>query len=239
MSFPIRSVASPWLPFQVFIIVVASLSSVQIAQGQDGENEAKQRTEGTSNEIACELPEIREEILKRVKKDQDARFQFIEVLNSKLPDDAEERAKAEAHRTTLIATMTAVDTENREWLKKVIAKEGWLGASKVGREGAHGAWLLVQHADRDLEFQKECLELMKALPEEEVAKVDIAYLTDRVLCAENKPQLYGTQVVVNDGKAELKEVADREQLDERRASVGLEPIEDYLKRVEEAMGGKQ
>ncbi len=80
---------------------------------------------------------------------------------------------------------------------------------------------LVQHADKDGKFQKRCLELMKSAGKGEVAPVDIAYLTDRVLIAEGKPQRYGTQSVIENGKAMAKNVEDRANLDKRRGSWGL------------------
>ena len=134
----------------------------------------------------------------------------------------------------LVATRMKVDKENREWLKEQIAEHGWLGKSQVGTDGAAAAWLLVQHADMDREFQKECLELMVAAGPEEVAPRNVAYLTDRVLVAEGKPQRYGTQASMVDGKLKLQECEDPDNLDARRAEVGLGPIEEYLQVMREA-----
>jgi Family of unknown function (DUF6624) len=65
----------------------------------------------------------------------------------------------------------------------------------VGGDGAHAAWLLARHADQDPAFQRRCLELLtQAVASGEAAKIELAYLTDRVL-AEGKPQEYGTQFV--------------------------------------------
>ena len=108
---------------------------------------------------------------------------------------------------------------------------GWPDKSKVGEEVAHDAWLLVQHADHDVEFQKKCLELMKALPKGEAKPKDLAYLEDRVRVNENRPQLYGTQFH-QDPKTGLhipRPIEDLENLDQRRASIGLEPMKEYSK----------
>jgi hypothetical protein len=50
---------------------------------------------------------------------------------------------------------------------------------------------------------------------------------------EGKKQIYGSQLTRNNmtGKYELWPVEDEENLDKRRASVGLEPIAKYLERI--------
>lgn len=86
----------------------------------------------------------------------------------------------------------AADAENLPWLKRVIATTGWPGISQVGPDGAEAAWLLVQHADADPAFQRHCLGLLTAAAERGDASLsNVAYLTDRVLLAEGKPQEYG------------------------------------------------
>jgi hypothetical protein len=102
----------------------------------------------------------------------------------------------------------------------------------AGMDGAHAAWLLVQHADADLAFQKRNLELMKAAPKSEVEAMDIAYLTDRVLVAEKKKQVYGTQLVRQGDKYLPKPIQDADNVDKRRADVGLPPLADYLKTAQ-------
>ena len=101
-----------------------------------------------------------------------------------------------------VTELRRVDTENRAWLKQIVEKSGWPTAGQVGKDGAHAAWLLVQHADDEPAFQKRCLELMTKAPAGEVSPTDVAYLTDRVLIKETGKQLYGTQVNFAKGKAE-------------------------------------
>jgi Family of unknown function (DUF6624) len=161
-------------------------------------------------------PKIREEILARAKKEQDLRFKLIKEGGFK-PNAEEARALSE------------VDTSNRTWLKEIVEKHGWPGKTWVGVDGAHMAWLMIQHADADLPFQKKCLELLKAAVKQgEAAGVDLAYLTDRVLSAEGKKQLYGTQLEQKDGKFVPKPVEDEVNLDARRKELGMQPIAEYL-----------
>jgi hypothetical protein len=126
--------------------------------------------------------------------------------------------------------MLEADGENLPWLKGVVAEHGWPGASLVGTDGAHAAWLLAQHADADPAFQRRCLDLLAAAVEAGEATVrELAYLTDRVLLAEGQPQVYGTQVTHQGGRAEPCDLRDPDGVDERRALVGLEPLADYLR----------
>jgi hypothetical protein len=67
----------------------------------------------------------------------------------------------------------------------------------------------------------------KRVRQGEVESADFAYLTDRVLVAQSKPQLYGTQFVLLDGKWQPKRILDEAHVDRRRRSVGLGSMADY------------
>ena len=88
-----------------------------------------------------------------------------------------------------------VDKKNTLEMKKIINKYGWPEKSLLGKKGAFNAWLLVQHADHDIDFQEKCLKLLTAAADKgEVDKKRVAYLTDRVLLHRGKKQIYGTQL---------------------------------------------
>jgi hypothetical protein len=130
--------------------------------------------------------------------------------------------------------MRRIDVDNTAWLKLVIVEHGWPGVALVGEQGADEAWLLAQHADLDPAFQRQALELLKvAVGAGDALPRHLAYLTDRVLVADGEPQVYGTQYT-DDGDGSnlrLQPVADPDRLDERRASVGLEPAAEYDDRM--------
>jgi hypothetical protein len=175
--------------------------------------------------------ELAKELARRVEVDQKARTRLIE----------EGRRSGESAEFKAAQTATGqIDEENTRWLKDLVAKRGWPSRSMFGASGSHDAWLLVQHADRDQKFQRQCLDLMKPLvAKNEVSKLDYAYLTDRVLLAEGKKQLYGTQASIDSkGHAQLRPTEDRKNLDKRRAEVGLGPIGEYLKMIEQMYGPK-
>lgn len=126
-----------------------------------------------------------------------------------------------------------LDRENTDRMKEIVARIGWPTTSKVGEETSHMAWLLVQHADHDVAFQKQCLELMKSETKEEVDKVDVAYLEDRVRKNEGKPQLYGTQFHEEGEHYGPWPIEEPEKVDERRKALGLESIEEYEQALRE------
>jgi hypothetical protein len=101
-------------------------------------------------------------------------------------------------------------------LKQIVAEYGWPGISMVGPDGADAAWLIAQHADFDVPFQRQCLALVEeAHRRGEVTGMHLAYLTDRVLIVEHKPQLYGTQ------GAPVYSDQEKAQVEARRKKLGL------------------
>jgi hypothetical protein len=128
-----------------------------------------------------------------------------------------------------------LDRRNTARLRQIVDEIGWPSIQVLGERPAHAAWLLAQHADLDPEFQKRCLELMRALPAGGVSPRNLAYLEDRVLVADGKAQRYGTQLRRrDDGTYEALPIADEGRVDERRRSVGLESLAKHLARAAEA-----
>jgi len=165
-------------------------------------------------------PELREELLKRLAADQKIRMELNQKYKGSLPPEE-------------LEAMTKLDKENTAWIKQKMSKHGWLGTSLVGMDGAQAAFILVQHAVHDAEFQKQALELLhKAVADGEAFPVHLAFLTDRVRLAQGKPQVYGTQTrVTKEGKFEVPPIEDEANVDKRRADVGLEPIADYIQKM--------
>ena len=102
----------------------------------------------------------------------------------------------------------------------------------MGRRASNAFWLLVQHADRDLAFQKKCLKLLEIAVRDNQAKpINLAYLTDRVRIAEGKKQMFGTQYRIKDGKLVLKPVIDRKNLDKLRKKYGMTTMKQQNKKM--------
>ena len=160
-------------------------------------------------------PQIAAELKAMVEVDQDMREKNLQ--NNEVWDES-------------------VDKRNTEKLKEIVAKIGWPTRSKVGEEGMQNAWLLVQHADRDIDFQINCLGLMKEENMEEVDKKRVAYLEDRVRVNQGKLQLYGTQFIDQEGTFGPRPIEDEEHVNERRSEMGMESIEEYTRKIHDKYG---
>jgi hypothetical protein len=71
--------------------------------------------------------------------------------------------------------------------------------------------------------------LERAYRADEASGQQLALLTDRVAAARGKPQVYGTQADIRDGRVRLKPIADSAGVDARRAAVGLPPLREYVR----------
>lgn|GEM_PF-777690 len=117
-------------------------------------------------------------------------------------------------------------------LEKIVRRYGYPGIRQVGDQSANNFWLLVQHADAYPAFQRQVLKLM--LPEvkhQNATPANYAYLTDRVAVNAHRPEEYGTQVVYEGpglGKAVPRSLRDPAHVNQRRAAIGMEPLENYL-----------
>ena len=163
--------------------------------------------------------QLRDELLARMEKEQDLRRGLIDH-----PEDNQ-----------LMMRMLEADTQNTMWLDEIIRQYGWPTFSLVEVDGAQAAFLIVQHSP-SLQFQKKCLELLEqAVNQNEADQISLAYLTDRIRMSDGKPQLYGTQGQTNpDGSIIPFPIEDEEHVDERREAIGLEPVAEYFKNMNES-----
>jgi len=161
-----------------------------------------------------------------------------ELLDREARDQASQHAAIAAGGADAFKDTAPVAKANAQWLKTVIAAKGWPTRSKVGRDGAKAAWLLVQHADQDPAFQAEVLPLIEhAARTGEADRADVALLTDRVLVAQGKPQRYGSQFVRGeDGVMRLRPTEDMPGLDARRSAMGLPSLAEYKAILAESYG---
>jgi enterochelin esterase-like enzyme len=159
--------------------------------------------------------ELRNELIRMSKEDQ--------LLLTSI-----EKAASPAELQKAASRLQAIQKKNTERVREIVGQYGWPGKSLVGKDGAQAAWLLVQHADASPDFQRECLELMKnAADKGEASLKHVAYLTDRVLVAEGKKQVYGTQFTNIQGESVPLPIEDEAGVNRRRKDVGLNTLEEY------------
>ena len=135
--------------------------------------------------------------------------------------------------------MVKIDKSNTAKLKAIIKKYSWESKDLVRVEGVGAAFLVIQHSP-DVVFKEKMLPYLKQsyLKSEGVSGQQVALLTDRVLIAQGKKQIYGTQADVREGKVIFSPIEDESNVDKRRKEMKLPPLDFYLKIMKKCMGLK-
>jgi len=135
-----------------------------------------------------------------------------------------------------IATMER-DHANTEWLKGLVAAQGWPRRSIVGDGAAGVAWLLAQHADADPAFQLRALRLMEPLVATgEVDRKNYAYLYDRVMLKIVGRQRYATQMTCKEGRYVPQPLESEALVEKRRHEMGLGTLTEYEQQMVKFVG---
>ncbi|MYV93779.1 DUF6624 domain-containing protein [Streptomyces sp. SID1034] len=139
--------------------------------------------------------------------------------------------------TQLEAKLGRLTDSGAEWLDGVIAEHGWPGRRLVGAEASTVASGLVQHLVDRTDFQRRCLRLIEAAAMDgDMRWCEAAYLVDALRLAEGREQVYGTKFQSQKGELVPSPIEDASHVDERRAGVGLGPLDDYAARLREHFG---
>lgn len=119
------------------------------------------------------------------------------------------------------------DHGNQELIISIIEKCGMPTLNEVNQEQMDAIWLGLQHTENKYRIKYFPL-IEKAVKNGDLRKEQYALMKDRILMGEGKPQLFGSQI--KNGK--LYDLEEPETVNERRQEMGMEPIEDYLKRFD-------
>lgn len=121
------------------------------------------------------------------------------------------------------------DSVNLIQVKGILDQYGWLGADVVGEQGNSALFLVIQHADQ--QSQEKYLPMMRDAVKNGKAKgSSLALLEDRVALRQGKRQIYGSQIGRDPatGIYFISPLEDPDNVDKRRAEVGLGPLADYV-----------
>lgn len=121
------------------------------------------------------------------------------------------------------------DSLNLIEVKKILDSRGWLGADIVGGKGNSTLFLVIQHADQ--KTQEHYLPMMReAVAKGNAAASSLALLEDRVALGQGKKQIYGSQIGMfrETNENYVLPLEDPDNVDKRRASVGLGKLQDYV-----------
>lgn len=197
-------------------------------------------TQAARDDISCEEhaqqqhDELRAQLLELRQRDREARAALVEAMEhaAHTPGGG---FQLDAEGSEAMNRVNALDTESTAFLLAMIERYGWPTFDMVGQDGAAAAWLLAQHADATPELQQRVLELMGPLVEQGQAQGRLyAMLTDRVLSGRGEPQVYATQFTTDaDGVLRPSPTADWAGVAQRRARVGLAPLDEYAQELSE------
>ncbi|NNF35075.1 MAG: hypothetical protein HKN68_13255 [Saprospiraceae bacterium] len=167
------------------------------------------------------------ELIKMYLNDQNSRSNLMNELLEKYNLNKEE--------VIIDASMSITDARNRDRLKEIIEEHGFPTADLVGKKAMQGVFMIIQHADRDKEWQKlQLSNIEKAVKNGDMDGQSYAYLYDRIKINSGEQQLYGTQFANVDPinkTTELAPTEDIENLNARRMEIGMMPVETYKRIV--------
>ena len=103
-----------------------------------------------------------------------------------------------------------------------------MGTDKIGSQGNRTLFLVIQHAD--IKTQEKYLPMMReAVKNSRASASHLALLEDRVALRKGGKQIYGSQIATpKDCEAYVEPLDDPDNVDKRRAAVGLGPLADYV-----------
>jgi len=154
--------------------------------------------------------------------DQDARRSWSKGI--------EKYGKESREADSLLNAMIVADSLHVIRVTSFLDKYGWMPADSIGKMANLALFIVIQHAG--IETQKKYLPMMRdAVKKGAVKPGHLALLEDRVALREGNLQIYGSQIYYNKASATpfVAPLMDPETVDERRKSVGLEPLSKYLK----------
>jgi hypothetical protein len=121
------------------------------------------------------------------------------------------------------------DSINLIKIKAILDTRGWLGTDIIGEKGNSTLFLVIQHSD--IATQEKYLPMMRvAVKNGKAQGNNLALLEDRVALRQGKKQIYGSQID-RDPQTQLYYVSpldDPDNVDKRRAEVGLQPLAEYI-----------
>ena len=121
------------------------------------------------------------------------------------------------------------DSINLIKVKNILDEVGWLGFDVLGDQGNSALFLVIQHSD--IVTQEKYLPMMRdAVKKGNAHGSQLALLEDRVALRQGKKQIYGSQIGKDNetNKYYVSPLEDPDNVDKRRAEVGLGPLATYV-----------
>ncbi len=155
------------------------------------------------------------------QKDQGCRHKIDEIEQAHGSDSEEMNAQ--------LIKMKELDSLNLIKVEKILKEQGWLGPDIIGLIGNLTLWLVIQHSAPVI--VEKYLPMMREAVQKGDARADhLGYLEDRNNKDHSRKQVYGSQFG-NDpetGEGYVWPLEDPDNVDKRRAEIGLGTMQEYL-----------
>ncbi|REG96468.1 DUF6624 domain-containing protein [Flavobacterium aquicola] len=166
---------------------------------------------------------LQKELLAIYAEDQDIRGEFMKIYKDKGPGNKS--------FDSINNLMRYKDSINLLKVIKILDEKGWVGKDIVGSQANQTLFLVIQHAD--LKYQQKYMPMMReAVKKGNANGASLALMEDRVSLREGRKQIYGSQIG-RDNETKIFYVSsleDPDNVDERRAKIGLPPMADYVSK---------
>lgn len=152
------------------------------------------------------------------------------VLQEVFENDQKLRTSRKIDISTM-AEMKFLDKINLIKIEAIIKRHRWPFDDKLDNAESNIIFLTIQHSN--LSKQQKYLSLIEAAVELGKLKSScIAFIKDRIAIQTGMPQIFGTQIATDleTGISSPLLIGDHDSVDDRRKSVGLEPLLDYLQK---------
>lgn len=125
------------------------------------------------------------------------------------------------------------DKDNQQIVVSTIENCGFPTVDAHGNKSVEAVFLVIQHAPKSLR-EKYFPLIKKSADQGDLSWSTVALMEDRMLMDRGEKQKYGSQVQKNNGSDNwaLYPIEDPQNVNKRRAEVGLGPIEEYLKHFD-------
>ena len=137
--------------------------------------------------------------------------------------------KTSAEIKALYKNMDEADSINLIQVEAIIEKYGWLGYAQIGSQANTTLFTVIQHSN--LETWRKYFPVMQVAVKNGKAKAtQLALLQDRLDLHEGRKQNYGSQIIwsFERNKYVVLPLNDPDNVDKRRATVGLSTLAEYL-----------
>ncbi|MEQ1818774.1 MAG: DUF6624 domain-containing protein [Terricaulis sp.] len=120
-----------------------------------------------------------------------------------------------------------IDGENTGRLRQIFSEMTWRDLRDISPSAAEQSFSLISHSD-DLDLKRQMAAQFEPLVREGIVQADrYANLVDDIALGEGNPPVYGMNFECHHGVYQPRPVIDPENLNARRAAIGLNSIEEY------------